>query len=178
MHQLEFIILLEAYKCLGKKFKMPKATKKSNLVETTSDNEYQADSNLSNESSSADQEVFLNPQPSTSNKDKEVQSMNMHMPYIEGPSMDWTVNDNLYNRFLKWKLKSENILECELAMLSETRKCKKVLAWSGDFGLDQYISWNLPNEELTLEVIWKKIWKILQTSRKWGDGKIWSINQL
>ena len=41
-------------------------------------------------------------------------------------------------------------------MLPEARKCKKVIAWSGDFGLDQYISWNLSNEELTLEVIWKK----------------------
>ena len=25
----------------------------------------------------------------------------MYMPYIEGPCMDWTVNDNLYHRFLK-----------------------------------------------------------------------------
>ena len=70
--------------------------------------------------------------------------------------MDWTVNDGLYNRFLKWKIRYENILECELAMLPETRKCKKVIAWSGDFGLDQYISWNLSNEDLSLEVIWKK----------------------
>ena len=136
---------------------MPKAAKKSNDVESTSKNEYQADSNLSNEASSDDQEVFVNAQPSKSNKVQEVPSMNMYMPYIEGPSMDWTVNDNLYNIFLKWKLKCENILECELAMLSETRKCKKIVAWSGDFGLDQYISWNLPNEDLTLEVIWKKV---------------------
>ena len=137
---------------------MPKATKKSNRLENTSENEneYQADSNLSNESSSDEQEVFFNLQPSTGNKVQEVPSMNMYMPYIEGPSMDWTVNDNLYNRFLKCKLKCEYILECELAMLSETRKCKKIVAWSGDFGLDQYISWNLPNEDLTLEVIWKK----------------------
>ena len=41
-------------------------------------------------------------------------------------------------------------------MLPEARKCKQIVAWSGDFGLDQYISWNLSNEELTLEVIWKK----------------------
>ena len=81
----------------------------------------------------------------------------MNMPYIEGPAMEWTVNDGLYNRFLKWKLKCENILECELAILPEARKCKKVLAWSGDFGLDQYTSWNLPNEDLSLEIIWKKI---------------------
>ena len=25
----------------------------------------------------------------------------MYMPYIEGPHMDWTVNDGLYHRFLK-----------------------------------------------------------------------------
>ena len=156
MCQLELIILVEAHLCLEKIFKMPKATKKSNCVENTSKHEYQADSNLSNESSSDDQEVFFNPQPSKSNKVPEVQSMNIYMPYIEGPSMDWTVNDNLYNRFLKRKLKCENILECECAMLPEARKCKKIEAWSGDFGLVHYISWNLSNEDLTLEVIWKK----------------------
>ena len=68
------------------------------------------------EETSSDQEVFFNPQPSTSKKAQEMPVMNMYMPYIKGPSMDWTVNDNLYNRFLKWKLKCENILECELAM--------------------------------------------------------------
>ena len=81
-------------------------------------------------------------------------SMNIYMPYIEGPSMDWTVNENLYNRFLKWEPKCKNILECKLE--PEARKCKKIVAWSDDFGLDQYISWNVSNEELTLEVIWKK----------------------
>ena len=103
---------------------MPKAAKNSNHVETTGNNEYQADSNLSNESSSDEHEVFFNPKPSTSNKVQEVPSMNMYMPYIEGPSMDWTVNYNLYNRFLKRELKCENILECELAMLSETRNAR------------------------------------------------------
>ena len=70
--------------------------------------------------------------------------------------MDWTVIDHLYHRFLKRKIKCENILECELAMLPEARKCKIVIAWSGDFGLDQYISSYLPQEELCLEMIWKK----------------------
>ena len=70
--------------------------------------------------------------------------------------MDWTVNDSLYNRFIKWKIKCENILERELAMLSESRKCKKVVTWSGDFSMVQYVSWDLPPEEVCLEVIWKK----------------------
>ena len=80
----------------------------------------------------------------------------MYVPYIEGPNMDWTVNDSLYHRFLKWKIKCENILDCDLAMLSEARKCKKVVAWSGDFGIDQYVSWCLPPEDLCLEIIWNK----------------------
>ena len=32
----------------------------------------------------------------------------MFMPYIEGPKMNWTVDDGLYHRFLKWHLKCEN----------------------------------------------------------------------
>ena len=49
----------------------------------------------------------------------------MYMPYIEGLCMDWTVNNNLYHRFLKWCLKCENILECKLAALPEHQQCKK-----------------------------------------------------
>ena len=45
--------------------------------------------------------------------------------------MDWTVNE-------------------------EARKCKYVIVWSGDFGIDQYVCWNLPKEELTLDVVWEK----------------------
>ena len=49
----------------------------------------------------------------------------MYMPYIEGPCMDWTVNDNLYHRFLKWCLKCKNIFKCKLAALPECQKNKK-----------------------------------------------------
>ena len=70
--------------------------------------------------------------------------------------MDWTVNDGLYHRFLKWKLKCENTLDCEFTMLPESKKCKKVIAWSGDFGMDQYVSWCLPAEEFSLDTIWAK----------------------
>ena len=80
----------------------------------------------------------------------------MYMPYIEGPCMDWTVNDNLYHRFLKWHLKCKNILKCKLAALPEHQKCKKVIAWSGNCSMDQYVSWNLPSSKLTLDIIWGK----------------------
>ena len=70
--------------------------------------------------------------------------------------MDWMLNDSLCHRFLKWKLKCENILDCELAILPESKNCNKVIAWSSDFGMDQYVSWCLPTEELSLDTIWSK----------------------
>ena len=147
---------------------MPKATSKSvhvshalanegqedfnNSQEPPSENEFQEDFNTLHESSSDEEIVLKRSQlkPSTSQMQAIQQ---VYMPYIEGPQMDWTVNDNLYHRFLKWKIKCKNILEFELAMLPEARKCKKVIAWSGDFGFDQYISRCLPQEELCLEII-------------------------
>ena len=94
----------------------------NNMLESISENEAQEDYNRSQNSISDDSEIFFNPQPSTSHKVKEIPNMNIYMPYIQGPTMDWTVNDGLYNGFLKWKLKCENILECELAMLSRGKK--------------------------------------------------------
>ena len=79
---------------------------------------------------------------------------NMFMPYIEGPRMDWIVNDSLYHWFLKWRLKCKSILECKLTALPKPQKCKKVIAWSRDFGMDQYVSWDLTKEELKLDTIW------------------------
>ena len=134
---------------------MPKVARKSNHVDNTSDNELQAYSNQSHESSSDDEVVLQSPQfkPLTS---QTLAMQQMYMPYIQGPKMDWTVNDSLYHRFQKWKIKCENILDCELTMLSEARKGKKIVAWSGDFGIDQYVSWYLPQDELCLVMIWNK----------------------
>ena len=133
---------------------MPRPTKNSAHVSKTSVS--QENSMISQESSSSDQEMEVqSPQcfpPSTSHAQSFVQPM--FDLYIEGPKVDWNVNDSLYDRFLKWKLKCENILDCELAMLPESKKCKKVIAWSGDFGMDQYMSWCLPAEDLSLDVIW------------------------
>ena len=80
----------------------------------------------------------------------------MFMPYIEGSKIEWTVNDGLYHRFLKWHLKCEDILECKLAMLPERRQCKKVIVWSGHSSMDQYVSWRLSNEELSMDTTWEK----------------------
>ena len=70
--------------------------------------------------------------------------------------MDWTVDDSLYHRHLKWKLKCQKILDYDLGTLPDSKKCKKVIAWSGDFGMEQYVSWCLLPEDLSLDVMWAK----------------------
>ena len=132
---------------------MPRTTKPAKASTSTTE-KVQDESSAHEESSSSDQEqdpeVFLQP--------SQVQILpSIFMPYIEGPKMDWTVNDGLYHRFLKWHLKCENILECELAMLPEKRQCKKVIVWGGDFGMDQYVSWNFSTDELMLDTIWENL---------------------
>ena len=113
------------------------------------------------EESEPEQEVFThNPQP---NMHQPVYT-SMYMAYIEGPKMDWMVNDALYHRFLKWNLKCKNILECELAALPECQKCKKVIAWSGNLGIDQCISWGLFREEMNLDTIWGEVQRFLQAT--------------
>ena len=56
----------------------------------------------------------------------------MMVPYVEDPKMDWTVDDALNSRFIRWKIKCENIFQCELAILQESAKCKNMIQWSGD----------------------------------------------
>ena len=31
-----------------------------------------------------------------------------------------------------------------------------MIAWQEDFGMDQYVSWSLPSDEITLDTIWGK----------------------
>ena len=134
---------------------MPKATKKSSWEQFPPPSEEHESVDIQAETSGSDQEQDLDisfhpavPSPSVPP---------MFMPYIGGPKMNWTIDDGLYHRFLKWHLKCETILDCELANLPDKQKCQKVIAWSGDFGMDLYVSWSIPKEELMLDAIWAKI---------------------
>ena len=119
---------------------MPKATHKSNKpVFSEDETSYAQESDIEEMGIRSSQASTSGSQDSDSDQEmiikKPVQvPTSMYVPYIEGPKMNWTVDNGLYNRFVKWKRKCENILDCELAMLSEPRKCNKVVSWSGDFG--------------------------------------------
>ena len=129
---------------------------------------------LSTSEQKADPEVSFHPhqppQPSTSQVRQPQPAAGIHISYIEGPCMDWTVNDGLYHRLLKWHLKCENSLECKLAALPECQQCKNIIAWSGNCRMDQYVSWNLLSDGLTLETIWGKYkdYCKLQSNEVWA----------
>ena len=83
-------------------------------------------------------------------------SRNMTSPIC---AIYWRSQDGLDSEWWivsKWKLKCENILECELATLSESRQCKKLISWSGDDGMDLVVSWGLTGRDITLETLWSK----------------------
>ena len=75
-------------------------------------------------------------------------------PYIDGPTMDWTVNDGLYSRFQTWKLACGLILNSELSEMPEPRKVNTFLRWSGDFGIQKLKSWQKEPNDLDLKFIW------------------------
>ena len=78
----------------------------STNVLTKTEEEASHDASSTHEESEPEQEVYINcthpyaPQPVYTN---------MYMPYIKGPKMEWMVNNAIYHRFLKWKLKCENM---------------------------------------------------------------------
>ena len=125
----------------------------STSVLTETEEEASQNESSIHEESEPEQEVYIN---HTHPKTPQLVYTNIYMPYIEGPKMDWMVNDVLYHRFLKWKLKCKNILECELTALPKYQMCKKVIAWSSNFGMDQYISWGLSKDSMNLDTIWDR----------------------
>ena len=89
---------------------MPKAMKKSSSEQSTPLPEMSESANTQAESSSSDQE--LDPEVSFYPAVPSPSIHTMFMPYIKGPKINWTVDDGLYHRFLKWQLKCKTILDC------------------------------------------------------------------
>ena len=89
-----------------------KSAQESRSVSPSEEDVLHTQDKLSNSEHEEDPEVSFHPcqiqQPSESHEGQPHPAEGMYMPYIEGPCMDWTVNDNLYHIFLKWCLKCKN----------------------------------------------------------------------
>ena len=75
-------------------------------------------------------------------------------PFIQGPSMDWTMDDGLYSHFQTWKISCNLIMDSELCELLEVRKINTLLCWSRDFGIKKLKSWQKEPSQLMLNFIW------------------------
>ena len=117
---------------------MPKATKKSLWEQSPPPSEEHESADTQAETSGSDQqqdpEISFHPAVPPSIVPT------MFMLQTERPKMNWTMDYDLYHRFLKWQLKCETILDGELANLPAKQKCQKVIAWSSNFGMDLYVS--------------------------------------
>lgn len=67
--------------------------------------------------------------------------------YDKGPMMDWTDNEGLYRRFKVWKQRVELIFAGPLVKVEEEIKCKYLLLWAGERGLDIFNSWALDTDQ-------------------------------
>ena len=76
---------------------------------------------------------------------------------FEVPKMDWTPGPDLLTRFKRFRQKCELLLDGPLKSRDSTQKCKYVLLWSGDYGLDLFNTWTLNEEEQTdLKEYWTR----------------------
>jgi hypothetical protein len=61
--------------------------------------------------------------------------------------MDWSTDKGLYGRFKIWKQQCELLFSGPLVKLEEPIRCKYLLYWSGERGLDLFNSWGLSEEQ-------------------------------
>ena len=73
--------------------------------------------------------------------------------FIQGPSMDWAMDDGLYSHFQTWKISCNLIMDSELCELSEVRKINTLLHWSSDFGIKKLKPWQKEPSQLMLNFI-------------------------
>ena len=92
----------------------------------------------------------------SSGKTPAKKGMESQVPYVKGPVMDWSMNDELYSRFKTWKLECEIIFDSAYASVTESIKVNTLLRWSGQFGIQKFQSWGKDRKDLSLEFMWSE----------------------
>lgn len=79
---------------------------------------------------------------------------------FEQPKMDWKHGPDLFTRFKRFRQKCELLFEGPLKSRDEEQKCKYLLLWSGDYGLDLFNTWNFtPEKQKNLSEYWNEFEK-------------------
>ena len=75
----------------------------------------------------------------------------------KGPSIVWSMDENLYSRFKMWKQRCELLFTRPIAKIDEEIKCKHLLYWSGEQGIELFNSWDLFSDgEKKLDGHWER----------------------
>ena len=76
---------------------------------------------------------------------------------FEPPKIDWTPGPDLAQRLKRFRQKCELLFDGPLKERSTKQRCRYVLLWAGDYGLDLYNTWNLSEEDRDkLDEYWKR----------------------
>ena len=76
----------------------------------------------------------------------------------KGPSIDWSTDKNLYTRFKMWKHRCELLFTRPMGKIDEEIKCKHLLYWSGELGIELFNSWDLSAEQQKkLKNYWERL---------------------
>ena len=76
---------------------------------------------------------------------------------FESPKIDWTPGPDLLQRFKRFRQKCELLFDGPLKARTNEQRCRYVLLWTGDYGLDLFITWNLSSKQQNkLDEDWKR----------------------
>ncbi|EDO26620.1 predicted protein, partial [Nematostella vectensis] len=76
---------------------------------------------------------------------------------FETPKIDWTKSLDIEMKFKRFRQKCELLFDGPLKQRSEEQKCRYLLFWTGDYGLDLFNTWNLSTEQANkLAEYWKR----------------------
>ena len=95
----------------------------------------------------------------------------------KGPSMDWTADEGLYSRYKMWKQRCELLFSGPMNETDEPVKCKYLLYWAGERGLELFNSWGLSDDQ---EKVLKNYWDNFEAFIKPQSNELmaaWELNQ-
>ena len=104
-----------------------------------------------------------------------------------GPFMDWTRDNQIYDRFKRWKTKVELHFSSTLADCTLEQKSAYLRLWMGDEGLHLIMKWtdtgklsfnNPDGENPSSGFLPKTYWKLLDDELKPKGNKLISIQEL
>ena len=76
---------------------------------------------------------------------------------FEPPKIDWTPGPDLPQRLRRFRQKCELLFDGPLIERTTEQRCRYILLWTGDYGLDLFNTWNLTGEEQNKpEEYWKR----------------------